>query len=69
VRRPPRELAGFARVALDAGATERVTIGLDDRAFAFVHPRSGAWTAPTGAFEVSVGASSRDLRARVVVER
>jgi beta-glucosidase len=69
VRRPPRELAGFARVALAPGASERVTIELDDRAFAHVDPRSGRWTAEPGEYAVSVGASSRDLRSTVVVTR
>lgn len=69
LRRPPRELAGFARVALAPGASERVTITLDDRAFAHVDPRSGRWTSAPGDYAVSVGASSRDLRATTVVTR
>jgi beta-glucosidase len=33
--RPPKELAGFAKVRLDAGETATVRIELDDRAFAY----------------------------------
>jgi beta-glucosidase len=69
VRRPPRELAGFARVELEPGASERVTVALDDRAFAHVDPRTGAWTSATGEYAISVGTSSRDLRSTVVVTR
>jgi beta-glucosidase len=69
VRRPPRELAGFARVALEPGTSERITIPLDDQAFAHVDPRSGRWASEPGDYTVSVGASSRDLRATAVVTR
>jgi len=69
VRRPPRELAGFARVPLEAGASARIEVVLDDQAFAFIDPASGAWTEGEGDFAVTVGASSRDLRATVVITR
>lgn len=69
VRRPPRELAGFARVTLDPGASARIEVALDDRAFAHIDPATGAWTEGEGEFAVTVGASSRDLRATVLVER
>lgn len=69
VRRPPRELKGFARVRLEPGARERVEIDLDDRAFSHVDPETGRWRSDPGEFEVSVGASSRDLRAAAVVTR
>ena len=61
VARPDRELKGFARVALDPGESRRVTIALDERAFAFwsvVHDR---WAVEAGSFSVHVGTSSRDL--------
>jgi beta-glucosidase len=35
VMRPPKELAGFAKVRLDPGETATVRIELDDRAFAY----------------------------------
>jgi beta-glucosidase len=64
VYRPDRELAGFAKVALEPGATETVTIELGHRAFAFWDPTADAWSVEPGEFEVLVGASSRDLRGR-----
>jgi beta-glucosidase len=69
VRRPPRELAGFARVVLEAGASERVTIRLDDHAFDHIDPDTGTWVGEPGEYAVTVGASSRDLRSTVLVTR
>jgi beta-glucosidase len=67
VTRPVRELKGFARVELEPGAAEQVTIELDERSFAFwstVHER---WTVEAGEFDVAVGTSSRDLPLRATV--
>jgi hypothetical protein len=38
VTRPPKELAAFAKVWLDPGATEVVELTLDDRSFAYWDP-------------------------------
>ncbi len=57
--RPERELRRFAKLRLEAGATETVTFELDDRCFA---EWDGGWVVPDAAFEVRVGRSSRDLR-------
>ncbi|MGH9272134.1 MAG: beta-glucosidase H [Ilumatobacteraceae bacterium] len=64
--RPQRQLAGFARVDLDAEAEQRVRIDVDRRAFASWI--DGDWTVQDGEYVVLVGRSSRDLQpvARVV---
>jgi beta-glucosidase len=59
VERPVRELAGFARVALDPGQTRQVTIAVDRRSLAYWG--EGGWVVTPGAYRVAVGASSRDL--------
>lgn len=67
VVRPERELKGFARVELAPAQSQRLTISLDERAFAFwsiVHSR---WAVESGAFEIGVGTSSRDLPHRLTV--
>lgn len=58
--RPPRELAGFAPVALGPGESERVTIPLRDRAFELYDPEAGPWTVDADRFVVEVGRSSRE---------
>jgi beta-glucosidase len=61
VARPVRELKGFAKVTLDAGSSETVSIELDQRAFAFWSVRHGRWAVEAGDFVIAVGPHSRDL--------
>ncbi|WP_309134327.1 glycoside hydrolase family 3 C-terminal domain-containing protein [Cellulomonas sp.] len=67
VFRPEQELKGFAKVALEPGASARVEVELDARAFAFWHPVLRRWVVEPGTFTVLEGASSRDLRQRATV--
>ena len=64
--RPVRQLAGFRRIRVDHGATERVDIRLSPRAFEVW--RDGAWVAAARSFRLLVGRSSRDLAAAGTVE-
>ncbi|HUQ54178.1 glycoside hydrolase family 3 C-terminal domain-containing protein [Lentzea sp.] len=59
---PPRQLRDFAKVTLDPGATTRVAMTLDRRAFALWDTGERTFRVPNGTFTVSVGASSRDMR-------
>jgi beta-glucosidase len=61
VARPVRELKGFAKVSLAAGASRQVTVELDQRAFAFWSVRHRAWAVEAGDFVIAVGPDSRDL--------
>jgi beta-glucosidase len=65
--RPEQELKGFAKVELDAGASERVSIELDRRAFSFWQTSGRRWTLEPGDFEIRVGRSSRDILWRTLV--
>ena len=62
--RPEKELKGFAKVALEPGETQTVSLSLDMRALAYYNDARAAWVAEAGEFEVLVGASSADIRAR-----
>lgn len=62
--RPPKELKGFARVALAPGETRAVALTLDMRALAYYDDARTAWVAEAGLFEVLVGASALDIRAQ-----
>lgn len=68
VHRPEQELRAFARVFLDAGHSERVTMTLGHRAFAFWHEIANRWVVEGGAFGLRLGASSRDIRVETTVE-
>jgi len=61
VARPVRELAGFAKVTLEPGGSERVVIHLDQRAFSYWSIRLGRWVVEAGDFVVEVGSHSRDI--------
>jgi len=60
--RPEKELKGFARVTLRPGEARTLTFSLDPSAMAFFDPGKGDWVVEAGAFEVLIGASSRDIR-------
>jgi beta-glucosidase len=68
VPRPEKELKAFAKLALAPGETRTVTRALDMRALAWFDTDSGAWRADAGRFEVLVGASAEDIRARAAFE-
>ncbi len=68
VLRPEQELRGFARLTLDPGETGHAVIHLDERAFSCWDPGVLDWVAPPGRYELRLGASSRDIRRRVVLE-
>ena len=66
--RPEQELRGFARVALEPGASSRVRVELDARAFAYWDTARDRFVVEGGTFGIRVGASSRDLRVEGAVE-
>jgi beta-glucosidase len=68
VARPPRELRGFAKVGLEPGQAETVTFRLGARDLSYWSVSERRWVLEAGTFEVAVGASSRDLRLRTIVD-
>jgi beta-glucosidase len=72
LRRPQKELKGFAKVVLDPGASEDVSIVLDKYAFSYWDDKAGCWVLEAGDFEVIVAKSSRTkdevARLRVTME-
>lgn len=61
VGRPVRELKGFAKVALQPGESQQVSITLDQRAFSFWSVLQHRWVVEPGAFTLHVGPNSREL--------
>ncbi|MEU4691417.1 glycoside hydrolase family 3 C-terminal domain-containing protein [Actinoplanes sp. NPDC023714] len=68
VSRAPRELKAFATVDLAAGQTAEVLLTIDRDDLAYWETRLGRWVVEGGAYLVSVGASSRDIRSEVTVD-
>ncbi|MCU1353440.1 MAG: glycoside hydrolase family 3 domain protein [Acidimicrobiales bacterium] len=68
VRRPERELKAFAKVALEPGASQEVRFTLTGRDLSYWSTRAKGWVLEGGAFEIAVGASSRDLRLTTSIE-
>jgi beta-glucosidase len=64
VDRPVRELKGFERVELAPGESRTVRFTIDRRALSFYSTEQHTWMAQPGAFDLSVGTSSRDLPLR-----
>jgi len=68
VRRPVRELAGFAKVTLEPGATTVVEIELGRRAFASWDVRGQRWKVAPGAYGVELGRSASEIIASAQLE-
>jgi beta-glucosidase len=65
--RPEKELKGFARVHLQPGETQSVSIPLDFRAFAYYHPEYRQWITEDGEFDILIAASAADIREALTV--
>jgi hypothetical protein len=59
---PPKQLKGFAKIALKPGETRAVTMKLDKDTLAAWDSGTHAWKVYPGAYSVMVGSSSRDIR-------
>ena len=66
--RPEQELRAFAKVFLNPGERRRVEFRLDRQAFACYCTESKDWVAEAGAYELRIGASSRDIRLTAGIE-
>ena len=61
VQRPAKELKGFIKIALEAGASQHVVIPLPEDALSRYEPATGQWTTDPGSYEFQVGTSSRHI--------
>ena len=66
VTRPVKELKGFKRITLAAGASQTVEFKLDPASFAFWNERMQHVVEP-GEFQISSGGNSADLKSTVLV--
>ena len=68
IYRPRKELKGFAKVFLKAGESKEVTIELDDKAFRYFDIHTGNFEVESGIYEISIAASSCDVKLIAAVE-
>jgi beta-glucosidase len=65
VKRPAKELRGFARIALEPGEKKTVAFDVPTEKLAFYDEQRHGFVVETGAYQIMVGASSADIRAAV----
>lgn len=65
--RPEKELKGFAKVELQPGETQSISVKLDFRAFAYYHPEYKQWITEDGDFDLLIAASAADIRHALTV--
>ena len=68
VKRPAKELRGLERISLKPGEKRTVTFTLPDEKLAFYDVKTHGFVVEPGAFDVLVGGSSQDIRARGQLE-
>lgn len=68
IRRPLRELRGFAKVHVAAGETVPVTIDIPLSELDHYSAAEHGWRREGGSYTVSVGSSSRDIHAEIEVD-
>ena len=62
LQRPVKELKAFDKVELEPGQSIQVSFTLNERDFSYYNKVYDRWLAESGAFEILVGSSSRDIR-------
>jgi beta-glucosidase len=68
VTRPVRELRGFQRVAVPPGETKTLAFTVPAEKLAFYDEKQHRFVVEPGKYEIQVGASSADIRARAAVQ-
>ena len=62
ISRPPQELVGFEKVHLKPGQVEQVEIRINADDLAYYDPEQHEWILEPGQYDLSIGASSRDIK-------
>ena len=66
--RPEKELKAFQKIELKAGEEKTVTFEIDKTALQFFSDAKKEWITEPGKFSVLIGASSRDIKGKVVFD-
>jgi len=62
IERPLKELKGFKKINLEPGEMKEVLFELNKDDLSFYNPVENSWVVEKGAFKISVGSSSKDIR-------
>ncbi|MDB5319857.1 MAG: beta-glucosidase-like glycosyl hydrolase [Phycisphaerales bacterium] len=68
VKRPTKELRGFRRTTLKPGETRTLTFALPAEKLAFYDVKTHGFIVNPGAFDIMIGSSSADIRAKAQIE-
>ena len=66
--RPARQLRAFAKVVLDPGVSETVTLTADQRSFQIWHPETNGWRSIQGRWTAEIGFSTEDIQTRTSLD-
>jgi beta-glucosidase len=69
LQRPAKELKSFAKVALEAGESRRVTLALNARDFAYFDPKAKLWIVGSGDFVLHLALSATEMISSVPLSR
>lgn len=67
IDKPAKELKGFVRVDLAPGQAKTISFNVEPQALAYCNVAGKQWKAEAGVYELLVGASSRDIRLKVLL--
>ena len=68
IDKPVRELKGFSKIALQPGETKTVQFTIHPRDLAYFDTPDHQWKTDAGKYEIEIGASSRDIRQKAVLQ-
>lgn len=68
VDRPYKELKGFKKVYLNPGESKEISFEIDKKSLSYFDADKHDWTAESGKFELLIGSSSKDIRAKSAFE-
>jgi beta-glucosidase len=68
IDKPVRELKGFSKIALQPGETKTVQFTIHPRDLAYFDVPNHQWKSDAGGYEIEIGASSRDIRQKSVIQ-
>ena len=67
--RAKKELKGFAKVVIQPGESKQITIPFDEYSFRYFNIKTNQWETEGGTYEISIGASSADIRLTGKIEK